>query len=475
MIEEKPFIHLLESPNAKYFFDVNTNEIVYVDDKGYDLLKKVLAEEKVVLTDEEEGRISKLKSDGYLSNHRVKSIKHPVTDFLELNLTRRLSKITLQLTQDCNLRCSYCGYTNGDSIKQRPHSTKTMTFELAKKGINFLLEHSMDSKMVDIGLYGGEPLLEFDLIKRIVAYAEEAAPDKEVTFSLTTNGTLITEEIIEYFIKHNLIIVISLDGPREVHDSNRVFADNGSGSFDKVMETLKQINDKHPNYAKKLIINMVIDPKHSYDNITSLFKEYDFLEEMLIMPTIIDDSWLTVKNTYSEEFIIESEYKTFLSFLNYFNRIEDTYISPLNKKEIFDIDFKKEKFTPSMRLPDQAAPGGPCIPGQMRLFMDTDGNFLPCERVNELSEIMKMGNIEKGFFIDKAEKLLNIGALTPDECRNCFAFNHCSLCVKYTDDNKCLSGELKLLQCDSVRNRFAEELHSFIIIDEFQDFYHQTY
>lgn len=131
---------------------------------------------------------------------------------------------------------------------QRTHSTKRMSFETAKKGIDFLLEHSIDSERINIAFYGGEPLLEFNLLKDIVAYVEENAVGRDFSFSITTNGTMVTEEIVKYFIQHNIQMSISLDGPKRVHDDNRRFANSGVGSFDEVIEALKGIYEKHPDY-----------------------------------------------------------------------------------------------------------------------------------------------------------------------------------------------------------------------------------
>jgi len=327
-----PFIHLLESPNAKYFYDVNTNEIVSVDDGLHETLRKIICGQIPVINDDEAQKIVKLKDMGYLSDCRVTIIRHPASAMAELFLERRLGSLLLQLTQDCNLRCRYCSYTDVTNKKQRRHSTKYMTFALAKKGIDFFLDHSIDKETINIGFYGGEPLLEFDLLKKVVTYAEGIAIDKKLTFSITTNGTLITEEIMEFFINHDIRLSVSLDGPQEVHDSNRRFANDDSGSFRKVIKILEWICGKYPDYVKFTIISMVIDPKFGFDYLDSLFKDYPFLEKMMIMPSLIDDDDSMVKNIYSDVFVMEREYRFFLAFLNYFNRLDDSLVSPLIKQ-----------------------------------------------------------------------------------------------------------------------------------------------
>lgn len=109
-----------------------------------------------------------------------------------------------------------------------------MDWNTAKKSLDFLLEHSIDNEIVNIGFYGGEPMIEFDLIKKCIEYAKEIFKGKDIQFSITTNGTLINKKIIRYFVKNKVNLTISLDGPKEVHDKNRRFC-NGSGTFDKII------------------------------------------------------------------------------------------------------------------------------------------------------------------------------------------------------------------------------------------------
>ncbi len=471
MDEKIPFIHLMESPNGKYFYDVNTNEIVPISKAAYVVLGKIMNKQTVTISDDVKQEIVELESQGYLSDRKVTTIKHWASEFLEPIMTRKLSKITLQLTQNCNLRCAYCAYTSSEGGIQRAHSTKRMSFETAKKGVDFLLEHSIDSERINIAFYGGEPLLEFNLLKDIVAYVEENAVGRDFSFSITTNCTMVTEEIITYFIEHNIIMSVSLDGPKGVHDDNRRFANSGAGSFDKVIATLKGIYDKHPDYFEKMLTSMVIDSKNSFDYINSVFSDYEFLKKMILLPTLIDDTYSEEKAIYSEDFSKEYEYKYFLGFLNRFERLDENHISPIITRNISVFEDKKDKFEPLIHLYEQASPGGPCIAGQLRLFMDVNGNFFPCERVSETAECMKIGNVEEGIDLDKVDKLINIGRLTAGSCRNCWAFLQCSICAKQAVDENGVSAEFKLSHCNDVRRSFDFFLHYMILSREIQEIY----
>lgn len=95
----------------------------------------------------------------------------------------------------------------------------------------FFQEHSTDQNNVTIGFYGGEPFLEFELIKECVAYAEDKLEGKKIEYSVTTNATLLTDEIIDYLIFNNFFVTVSLDGPREIQDECRRFLYNNKGTF----------------------------------------------------------------------------------------------------------------------------------------------------------------------------------------------------------------------------------------------------
>lgn len=107
------------------------------------------------------------------------------------------------------------------------------------------------------------------------------------------------------------------------------------------------------------------------------------------------------------------------------------------------------------------------MPGVNRLFMDVDGTFYPCERVSEQSEIMKIGHVDKGVEVEKAQYLLNIGTLTEQECINCFAFNFCTACCSHCDGNKELSRDKKLEYCETTKKAVLQDLQMIALLDEF--------
>lgn len=122
---------------------------------------------------------------------------------------------------------------------------------------------------------------------------------------------------------------------------------------------------------------------------------------------------------------------------------------------------------PSTGLAPVMAPGGPCVPGQRRLFVNVDGALYPCERISETSDIMRIGDIYNGIDHAKVDALLNIGQLTEEKCKHCYAVRYCTLCAKNCDNNGELSPELKASNCQSVHNEVMEKFRDYLFTREF--------
>jgi uncharacterized protein len=467
---DKPFIKLFHTPNAGYFLDVNKDEILPISEDSFQYLNEVLHDkgDNLVMPIE----LADLKPQGYLTSEpTVKKIQHLYSEFLETFLQRKLSKITLQLTQNCNFRCTYCVYNGALNSRQRSHSKKRMSWQTANDAVDFLWNHSVDSSHVDIGFYGGEPLLEFPLIKEVVDYSERQFFGKELTFSMTTNGSLLTMEIIHFLHDHNFNLFISLDGTKEINDKNRVFA-NGRGTFDSVMKKIELINKITPDYFKKLGINMVIDPTNNFDCINSFYIKGAELNDVNIMPSYVNYDYINRKTTFSDEYTWRYEYQLFLAILTKFKRFPDNNLCPIAKVSITRTISEFSGFATGTALREIDIPAGPCIPGQMRLFIDVSGRFYPCERVSEKSTAMCIGSIHEGFSIGMANHLLNAAALTQAECCNCWCFRYCMQCARSADDeNGELSAVTKLEHCEEAQAAAYAKIKKFLIYKELSFLY----
>lgn len=463
---KRPFIQLFKTPRSQYVYDVNKNEFLPVSAEAFQFLNNCMNGsddiERASLTE-----IQGLREQGYLATESVvQDIRHPYTPYIGDFLARKVAQMTLQVTQGCNLRCKYCIYSEEINQHQRSHSSKNMDWETAKKAVDFLYAHSIDSDRVTIGFYGGEPLLNLPLIRQVVAYSKELFDGKEIGYTITTNGTLLTDEIMRFLADEDINLMISLDGPKEINDRNRVFA-GGGGTFDTVMKNLARLKEIVPEYYEKVQFSMVMDPSNDFDCINEISVSAKDFNQHNINAAIVDRDYDEEEVIFSEEYVWKSRYHNFLAFLSMFGRFPEKQVSAIsrNASSILLRDAKyMDVFGPLYQID---VPGGPCIPGQMRLFVNVDGNLFPCERVSETSPVMCIGSLDTGFNIEKAANLLNVGAITKETCRNCWALRYCTSCARKADiGEETLSPQYKLSHCKAVRFNAYENIRQLIMLNE---------
>ena len=466
-LKEKPFIHLFQTSEGHYFYDVNKDKILQIPVEVYNVLahnadSKSEMDKPVLLY------IEQLKKDGYLKTNRVLVSEHPMTEILEYYLKNKLSHIILQITQNCNLRCEYCIYSGG--YNNRSHADKTMSFETAKKAIDYLIQHSRDSARIGYSFYGGEPLLAFELIKRCVLYAEEQAEGRTVDFNFTTNGTLLTKDKIDFLHTHNFNILISLDGPKIIHDKHRKFAGSEEGSFETILNNITFIRNEYPDfYHNRVSFNTVLDPNNSFAKVNEFLNKNRIFEEVGFNTALISGDYAKEEIPSGKEFSAELKYELFKLYLSKTGWLLKTETSKLLENQFrtmkqLAVRLKKDS---QSHIPDQCHRGGTCIPGGQKLFVNADGNLYPCERVSESSEASILGNIEEGIHIDKAEKLLNLERETAEACHNCWAYYYCKICITKADDGNKISGDFIRQSCSKVKTDLENNFKDFCVLHEF--------
>ncbi|HWQ42746.1 MAG TPA: thioether cross-link-forming SCIFF peptide maturase, partial [Desulfosporosinus sp.] len=238
--------------------DVNSGSLHLLDERTFNALKAIEdlqeGEEKITLqginqvvekagkptfTEEELSEIleemEELRKDGTLFSEEA--------EVVALNYPEKpiVKAICLHVAHDCNLRCGYCFAGTGAFGGSRT----LMNLETGKKGIDFVLESSGHRDHCEVDFFGGEPLLNFGVVKALVEYGRKAgaARGKTIKFTLTTNGVLLNQEIQNYLEEEEISVVLSLDGRPEVHDRMRPYAD-GRGSYAKVTPLIKQFATK---------------------------------------------------------------------------------------------------------------------------------------------------------------------------------------------------------------------------------------
>ena len=468
----KPNIHLFEIYDRKFLYDVDTNSIVSIPNDVYSFLKELacctseldVSNKLSVMETTVRQSIIYLENQGLL--HPVNSnlqVKHVETDILQGLYDGNLSLMTLQVTQNCNLRCKYCVYSG--SYINRIHANKRMSWEVAKRAVDFYYGHTKNSNEVSLGFYGGEPLIEIELIRRVVVYAEEVFKGKKLSFNMTTNATMLTDEIVQFLLEHNFHIAISLDGPKKIQDGNRVFADKESGTFDTVMKNLEQIKHRYPEFLNKITFNAVIDLSKDIGCANDFFMSYDMVKDIFVMGNMINNANRKEELETDRQYVADALYEEFKVLLYYCTNIFKTY-----KPTLMDGRFRGIKQLYYNRMvaknskTNYDCPGGQCLPGAQRFFVNADGRFYPCERVDEASETYCIGNIDDGFDMDKISKLLNVAQLTEKECKNCWCFRLCSQCIAVAEENGELSKKKRLSNCMGIRNQIESDLKDYIVL-----------
>lgn len=458
MEDKKVYMHLFQTLNSFYLYDTNANSIIKISEQLYDELIK--GKERLP----ENPQILKLKERGFLQSIKKPEICHPLTDKVESYIQNNLSLLILQVTQNCNLRCRYCVYSG--SYMNRVHSNKRMSFETAKQAVDFYYEHSKNTEAALISFYGGEPLLELDLIKRVVGYCEMKFSEKQLNINMTTNATLLTIESMDFLQSHQVNLTISLDGPEEIHNEGRVFADSKKGTFAKIMENLKLFEQLYPEYVSTISFNAVLGENNNFKD-TSNFFTFDFLKKATVTFTTVSNRDSIVEKNIQEEFTINYKYELFKMFLYCIGRLSEAHVSKLMQAHINKI---KNSIHDYLRTPfisdDRTHPSGPCVPGMNRLFVTVDGEFFPCERVSESNKIFNIGNLNTGFDFEKIKKLMNIAKLTEKQCSQCWAMGYCDSCAADMGEGNELNAKKRLERCAAIRFMVDELMKEYCLLCE---------
>lgn len=206
-----------------------------------------------------------------------------------------VSSISLFIAQACNMRCAYC-YGEAGEYGQ----SGLMTEETACAAVDWLMDNSFEVTPVYLGFFGGEPLMNFPLLRRVVAYAKEqaAARGKVVKFNLTTNGSLLTDEVIAFLGAEEFAVLISFDGPPEIQDRQRPFKD-GRGSYARVHANVQKLRASIPSLTARATVCGDSDP----GAIRQAMEEAGFSECILssVSPVIPRKAEATSQGNWAQE------------------------------------------------------------------------------------------------------------------------------------------------------------------------------
>ena len=246
-------IHQYKLGGMNIVLDVTSGAVHVVDDVAYDIIarfekdtkEEILAamaekyEGKDGITAEDIGdcyaQVEALRESGQLF---TEDTFRPMAGELKKKTAGVIKALCLHVAHSCNLNCSYCFASQGNYHGERA----LMSFEVGKRALDFLVENSGSRHNLEVDFFGGEPLMNWDVVKRLVAYAREIEKEKNKNFrfTLTTNGLLIDDDVIDFANREMSNVVLSLDGRKEVHDRFRVDY-SGKGSFDRIVPKFQKL------------------------------------------------------------------------------------------------------------------------------------------------------------------------------------------------------------------------------------------
>lgn len=418
-------IHQYKNNGYNIVLDVNSGSVHVVDDCVYDAIPLVEPVVKQGLTGEEALKAA-CKACECLA-YSKEEIKEICEELLTLHEAGQLytediyekyigdvkkretvvKALCLHIAHDCNLACRYCFAEEGEYHGRRA----LMSFEVGKKALDFLVANSGNRMNLEVDFFGGEPLMNWDVVKQLVHYGRsiEKENNKKFRFTLTTNGVLLNDDILEFANKEMSNIVLSIDGRKEINDKMRPFR-GGQGSYDiivpkfqKVAESRNQMN----YYVRGTFTHNNLDFSRDVMHLADLGFKQISVEPVVAKPE--DDYALR------EEDIPQ--------ILEQYDELAKELIK--RRKEGNGVNF----FHFMIDLE-----GGPCVAkrlsgcgsGTEYLAVTPWGDFYPCHQFVGQEEFL-MGNVDEGIVrTDIRDEFKTCNVYAKEKCKDCFAKFYCS-------------------------------------------------
>ena len=402
-------VHTFEALGVYLAVDVNSGAVHVLDRAAYDALNALIAAQgqDPDFSQKPQGagpaweELKMLYDQGLLFT-RDDYIDAPAMAYL--GEEPPIKALCLHVSHDCNLRCRYCFASTGDFGTGR---RMTMSFDTAKRAIDFVMEKSGKRRNLEVDFFGGEPLMAMDTVRRTVEYARsvEKAHDKNFRFTLTTNGVLLDDETIDYLNREMSNVVLSLDGRREVNDRMRP-TPGGQGSYDVIVPRFQKLVSQRGT-------------KDYYVRGTFTRENLDFAADVLhyadlgfrhvsIEPVVseADKPWALREEDVAA---IEAEYEKLAAAL--LERPEVNFFH-------FNVDLSQ----------------GPCVIKRLRgcgagceyVAITPDGDIYPCHQFVGNDEY-RLGSLYDGTF-DRSisQRFAQLNIYTREKCKTCWARFYCS-------------------------------------------------
>ena len=421
-------IHQYKSNGYNIVLDVNSGSVHVVDDLVYDILEMYNTKPKeeiirILLDKYQRPDYAELLdeniSEAYIEEaiSEIETLKEEGTLFTQdvyqdvvFNFKERktvVKALCLHIAHDCNLACKYCFAEEGEYKGRRA----LMSYEVGKKALDFLIANSGTRRNLEVDFFGGEPLMNFEVVKQLVAYGreQEKIHDKNFRFTLTTNGVLLDDDIMEFANKEMANVVLSIDGRKEIHDKMRP-ARNGKGSYDIIVPKFQKLAESRGQ-------------KNYYVRGTFTHFNKDFAADVIHMADLGFEQ-ISVEPVVAppeEDYAIrEADVET---ICQEYDKLADEMIRRREQGRCFNFFHFMIDLT-----------GGPCVAkrlsgcgsGTEYLAVTPWGDFYPCHQFVGNEDFL-LGNVDEGITNTEVQdkfKLCNVYA--KEKCKDCFARFYCS-------------------------------------------------
>jgi len=316
--------------------------------------------------------------------------------------------LTISLTHNCQLRCDYC-YAG-----EKYH--KAISKETILKAIAFTF--ALPIQKLEFGLFGGEPLMEWELFKFATMQVKEEAQKRELTLvkTVTTNGVLLTDEKVQWLRAHGFYVVVSLDGNEKMHNTHRQYA-NQQGTFLDVVKGIKTLQKCYKDGEYTVIsVTTPQNINHLFDSVKYLYEELGVKEIHLAL------------NYYG---VWEEDEKSINNYSAIYHKIGDYVIEQYRQGLEITVDIIDGK------IKAQLAEGcAVCSFGEQKIAVAPSGNIYPCERlIGDDKGDLSIGNVHRGFDYQKRNELIAQRGNSNEECKTCPVQDRCTNscgCTNYT-------------------------------------------
>ncbi len=408
-------VHQYKNNGYNIVLDVNSGSVHVVDEIVYDMipmyenmsLEEISAKlaDKYSADDIKEAyeEITELKEAGSLFTEDI--YENYIDSFK--NRQPVVKALCLHIAHDCNLACQYCFAEEGEYHGRRA----LMSFEVGKKALDFLVANSGSRRNLEVDFFGGEPLMNWEVVKQLVEYGRsiEEANNKKFRFTLTTNGVLLNDDILDFVNKEMGNIVLSTDGRKEVHDRMRPFR-NGKGSYDLIMPKFKKVADSR-NQTNYYVRGTFTHYNLDFSNDVLSLADQGF-KQISVEPVVASPEDAYALRTEDLPQIFE-EY--------------DKLAVEMIKREKEGRGFNFFHFMIDLT-------GGPCVykrlsgcgSGTEYLAVTPWGDFYPCHQFVGNEDFL-LGNVDDGIVRKNiCEEFKQCNVYSKPKCKDCFAKLFCS-------------------------------------------------